>query len=76
MRWIQSREAEIFFGGGDFPYITHWKWIKFKSNRDTFWNDMLQKGMDYCIVKYVERYDVSNKEIIKKIIKNVIKKMI
>lgn len=33
---------------------------------------MLQKGMDYCIVKYVERYDVSNKEIIK----NVIKKMI
>ena len=37
---------------------------------------MLQKGMDYCIVKYVERYDVSNKEIIKKIIKNVIKKMI
>ena len=46
------------------------------ADRDIFWKDMLQKGMDYCIEKYVEQYDISNKEKVKRFIKNVIKKMI
>ncbi len=43
------------------------------NDRDLFWSDMQEKGMDYCIEKYVEHYDVSIKEKIKKCLKRLLK---
>lgn len=43
------------------------------NDRDLFWSDMQEKGMDYCIEKYVEQYNVSIKEKIKKYLKRLLK---
>lgn len=42
------------------------------NNRELFWRDMQQKGMDYCIERYVEHYDSTTKDKIKKFIKRVL----
>lgn len=41
------------------------------NNRDLFWNDMKNKGLSYCIDNYVEHYDASIKEVIKRKIVNI-----
>lgn len=41
------------------------------TDRDFFWSDMQENGMDYCIEKYKEHYDVSIKEKIKKCLKRL-----
>ena len=43
------------------------------NDRDLFWSDMQEKGMDYCIEKYVEHDDVSIKKKIKKCLKRLLK---
>lgn len=43
------------------------------NDRDLFWSDMQEKGMDYCIEKYVEYDDVSIKKKIKKCLKRLLK---
>ena len=45
-------------------------------DRISFWKDMKQKGMNYCIEKYVEYHNISNKEKLKRYIKNIMKKWI
>lgn len=42
-------------------------------DRDLFWSDMQEKGMDYCIEKYIEHYDVTIKDKIKRRLKKFLK---
>lgn len=44
------------------------------NNRDCFWRDMEQNGMDYCIEKYKEHYAVSVKEKVKRFLKKLLDK--
>lgn len=44
------------------------------NNRDCFWRDMEQNGMDYCIEKYKEYYAVSVKEKVKRFLKKLLDK--
>ena len=43
-------------------------------NRSLFWQDLQEKGMDYCIKKYIEINENSKKDKIKSVIKKVLKK--
>ena len=42
-------------------------------DREFFWSDMQEKGIEYCIEKYIEHYDTSIKEKIKECLKRLLK---
>lgn len=41
-------------------------------NRKQFWDDMQQKGMEYCIKEYIEYHETSKKEKLKIFIKKIL----